>query len=70
MKKIEVNGMIERIVRQATKQNAEIVLMIPNDKVADIPLGAVSLTIQAKQEKLFDGVSSKVVGKDKKKDGK
>lgn len=51
--KMELNGTVEKIVRQAGKAEAQMVVTVPVSQSIAIPLGAVVMTIQTKQSALF-----------------
>lgn len=57
--KISLECKIEKIVRQAGKPEAQMIIKIPVQQSVEIPLGAVVMTIQTQQSALF--------GKDSKK---
>lgn len=48
-----MKGVVEKVVRQNGKQDAQVLITIPATLVSDIPLGAVSLTIETLQSALF-----------------
>ena len=58
--KIELSGTVEKIVRQAGKAEAQMVITIPVSQSIAVPLGAVVMTIQTKQSAMF-GEDNKVV---------
>jgi len=54
-----IKGTVEKVVRQNGKQDAQVVITIPANLVQDIPLGAVSLTIQTLQSAMFENEDKK-----------
>lgn len=52
-KPIEVMGHISKVTRSDGKLLASVTLQIPDSAAADIPMGAVNLTITKAQEELI-----------------
>ena len=58
-KPIEIKGNIEKIVRSAGKGMAQMTVTIPVSQSVEVPLGAVSMTIQTLQSAMFGNESKK-----------
>lgn len=62
-KVIEIKGKVEKVVRQAGKNDAQVVITIPVNQSVEIPLGAVSMSIQTLQSAMFGDKEDKKVKK-------
>lgn len=53
MAEIKIKGTVEKIVRANGKNDAQLVITIPVVQSTEVPLGAVSLSIQSLQSSMF-----------------
>lgn len=58
-KPIEIKGNVEKIVRSAGKGMAQMTVTIPVSQSVEVPLGAVSMTIQTLQPAMFGNENKK-----------
>lgn len=65
MAKIEIKAIVDKIVRQDGKAEAQMIVSIPVSASIDIPLGPVVMSIQTQQSAMFDAEAK--VGKATKK---
>lgn len=54
MSKIEIIGEVTTVTRKGGNKTARVVIEIPHDKAAKIPMGLVNITIQASQGDMFE----------------
>lgn len=64
-KQIQIKGTIEKIVRVAGKAEAQMVVTIPVSLSVEVPLGAVSMTVESLQSALFGKNEPMKMGKAK-----
>ena len=63
MTKVTIKATVEKVVIQNGKKDAQCVVTIPATSVTDIPMGAVSISIESLQSAMFGPESKDKKGK-------
>ena len=62
---VKIKGTVEKVVRAYGQTDAQVVITIPVSASVDVPLGAVSISIQSLQSAMFNKNDPMKLGNEK-----